>query len=83
MRRVRAFGRFWWDFVVGDDRRVAAGLAVGLGLTWLLEHRGISAWWLLPATVAVVLAESVWRESRRVEPAPRATEPTGGSPGQT
>jgi hypothetical protein len=66
MRRVRAFARFWWDFVVGDDWRVAAGLAAGLGLTWLLEHRDVSAWWLLPVTVAVVLAESVWRESRRI-----------------
>jgi hypothetical protein len=66
MSRVRAFARFCWDFVVGDDWRVAAGLAAGLGLTWLLEHRGVSAWWLLPVTIAVVLAESVWRESRRI-----------------
>ena len=37
MRYVRAFGRFWWDFVVGDDWRVAAGLAVALllvGSVW-------------------------------------------------
>jgi hypothetical protein len=66
MSRVRAFARFCWDFVVGDDWRVAAGLAAGLGLTWLLEHRAVSAWWLLPVTIAVVLAESVWRESRRI-----------------
>jgi hypothetical protein len=66
MKRVRAFGRFWWDFVVGDDSRVAAGLAAGLGLTSLLEHRDVSAWWLLPVVVAVVLAESVRRESRHI-----------------
>ena len=28
MRYVRAFGRFWWDFVVGDDWRVAVGIAL-------------------------------------------------------
>ena len=76
MKHIRAFGHFWWDFVVGDDWRVAAGLAAGLGLTWLLERREVSAWWLLPVTVAVVLAESVWRESRRVGAEPERN-PTG------
>jgi hypothetical protein len=23
---MRAFGRFWWDFLVGDDWRIAAGV---------------------------------------------------------
>jgi hypothetical protein len=65
MSRLRAFGRFWWDFVVGDDPRVAVGIAVALGLTWLLEHEDVSAWWLLPVAVPLVLAESLRRESRR------------------
>ena len=65
MIRLRSFARFWWDFVVGDDRRVAAGLAVALGLTWLLEREDVSAWWLLPVAVALLLADSVRRESRR------------------
>jgi hypothetical protein len=30
MRFVRGFGRFWWDFVVGDDWRIAAGVVVVL-----------------------------------------------------
>jgi hypothetical protein len=64
MRYVKAFARFWWDFVVGDDWRVAAGLAVALLLTWLLSHHGVNAWWLLPPAVALVLARSVVRESR-------------------
>ena len=65
MNYLRSFGRFWWDFVVGDDWRVAAALAGALALTWLLEHEGISAWWLLPLAVAAILAESVRREARR------------------
>ena len=65
MSRVRAFARFWWDFVVGDDPRVAAGLAVALGLTWLLEREDVSAWWVLPAAVVLVLADSLRRESGR------------------
>ena len=64
MKYLRSFGRFWWDFVVGDDWRVAAGLAVAFALTWALEHEAISAWWVLPPAVALLLAESVWREAR-------------------
>ena len=30
MRYVAAFARFWWDFVVGDDWRIAAGVALVL-----------------------------------------------------
>ncbi|MGZ4199204.1 MAG: hypothetical protein ACXVP1_03360 [Thermoleophilia bacterium] len=30
MRFLSAFARFWWDFVVGDDWRIAAGVVVVL-----------------------------------------------------
>jgi hypothetical protein len=56
MRYIRSFGLFWWDYIVGDDWRVAAGLALAFGLTWLLAHNGIAAWWLLPLAVAVLLS---------------------------
>ena len=36
MRYVRAFGRFWYDFVIGDDWRIAAGVAAVLGVGALL-----------------------------------------------
>ena len=65
MSHLRSFARFWWDFVVGDDWRVAAGVALALGLTWLLAHRGADVWWLLPLCVVLVLAGSLWRETRR------------------
>jgi len=61
MKWVRSFGRFWWNFIVGDDWRVAAGVAASLGLTALLAHVGENAWWLLPAAVAVILGASVRR----------------------
>jgi hypothetical protein len=65
MRYLRSFGLFWWSFVVGDDWRVAVGLAVALASTWLLERAGVSVWWLLPVAVGLVLAESVRREARK------------------
>jgi hypothetical protein len=63
--RLRSFARFWWNFVVGDDWRVAAGVALALILTWLLAEEGVNAWWLLPLAVALLLADSLRRETRR------------------
>ena len=64
MRHLRSFARFWWNFIVGDDWRVAAGLAVGLVLTWYVTDRGADAWWLLPIAVVLLLADSLWRATR-------------------
>jgi hypothetical protein len=33
---VRAFGRFWWEFVIGDDWRIAAGVATVLATAAVL-----------------------------------------------
>jgi len=65
MSYFRAFGRFWWSFVVGDDWRLAAGVAVSIGVVALLAHDGVDVWWLLPLAVAVLLAESLRRATRR------------------
>jgi hypothetical protein len=62
---VRAFALFWWDFIVGDDWRVAAGLALALGLTAILTHSGVNAWWLLPAGVGLVLTAAAVGPTRR------------------
>jgi uncharacterized oligopeptide transporter (OPT) family protein len=53
MRWLRAFGAFWYDFVVGDDWRIAASVvgvllvgacavAAGLDGTWLAPVLGIA-----------------------------------------
>jgi hypothetical protein len=65
MSRVRAFGRFWWDFVVGDDPLAAAGIVIAIGVTASLVASGLDAWWLMPAAVAAILALSLRREARR------------------
>jgi len=65
VKYLRSFGRFWWNFIVGDDWRVAAGVAAALGLTSLLTHEGVNAWWLLPASIALVLTGSLLRVVRR------------------
>ena len=63
---VTAFFRFWYDFIVGDDWTIAAGVILALVVTALLAHNGLrSAWWLLPLVVASGLAASVLRVARR------------------
>ena len=36
MRLLRSFGRFWWEFVIGDDWRIAAGVATVLAAAAVL-----------------------------------------------
>ena len=61
--RLRAVAMFVWDFVVGDDWRLAVGVAVGLAVTALIASSGVAAWWLLPALAGAILTISVWRAS--------------------
>ncbi len=65
MRRLEGLGRFLWDFVIGDDWRIAAGVVVALGVTAIVAGTSWSAWWILPVAVAVLLAGSVWRAAPR------------------
>ena len=64
MTRIRQLLRFLWDFVIGDDWRIAAAVAVALVVTLVLSNNGVAAWWLLPIVVAVILSVSVWGVAR-------------------
>lgn len=64
MNQVRAFGAFLWDFVVGDDWRVAAGVVLALGVTAAVATSTVAAWWIMPAAVAGVLALTLVRAGR-------------------
>ena len=61
MRYVASFGRFWWEFVVGDDWIAAAGIVAAIGLTATLAASGITVWWVMPLAVLVVLTVSLRR----------------------
>jgi hypothetical protein len=63
--RLRAFGAFWYDFVIGDDWRVAAFVAAALAITFAVSKSSVPAWWILPAAVALVLPWSLWRARRK------------------
>jgi hypothetical protein len=61
VRYVVGFLRFWYDFIVGDDWRIALSVAAAIGLTALLVSWGISAWWLMPIAVVAILVSSLRR----------------------
>ena len=61
---MRGFGAFWYDFVIGDDWRVAAGVVAGLLITYGVSQTSLPAWWILPVGVATFLGVSLWRASR-------------------
>jgi len=61
MSALRRFGRFWWEFVVGDDWRIAVGVVLALGATAALAATDAPAWWLLPLAVAFLLYVSLRR----------------------
>ena len=64
MRRLRAFGAFWYDFVVGDDWLIAVGVVISLALTYVLSRAAVPAWWLMPLSLVLLLPLSLWRATR-------------------
>jgi hypothetical protein len=74
MSPLRRFGAFWWNFVVGDDWRLALSAAFALAITALGAEQGATSWWITPLTVTAALIATVRAASRR------ATKPTSERP---
>jgi hypothetical protein len=66
MRALRRFGSFWWDFVVGDDWRLALSAALALAITAVVADQRASSWWITPLVVTVALVTTVRTTRRRV-----------------
>jgi hypothetical protein len=64
VKRLVAFLRFWYEFIIGDDWRVAAGVGVAIALTAILAETGISAWWVMPLAVVATVYASLRRATR-------------------
>lgn len=78
MSFLRRFGRFWYDFIVGDDWRIAASV-LALCAATALAARQWDLWPLLPVGVAATLAISLRRAAsaaRAHDDPTRRAEPT-------
>jgi hypothetical protein len=58
------FGRFWYEFIVGDDWTIGAAIVAALIVTNVLVRAHVESWWLLPLIVIVFLTASLWRAVR-------------------
>jgi hypothetical protein len=56
MRFLRGFGRFWFDFIVGDDWRIALGVVLVLGAGALIVATdAVGADLLMPLLAAAIV----------------------------
>jgi hypothetical protein len=56
---IRKFGQFWYDFIVGDDWRLAVGVVVVLLVTDVLSHAGVAMWWFIPVAICALVGVSL------------------------
>jgi uncharacterized membrane protein HdeD (DUF308 family) len=56
VRAVRGFLRFWWEFVIGDDWRIAAGVAAVLAGAAVLVSQTDASHALVAVAAAVGVA---------------------------
>jgi len=62
---VVAFGRFWWDFLVGDTPELALATGVIVALAFLIDGERLVGAILLPLLAAAFLLVSTLRGRRR------------------
>jgi hypothetical protein len=56
MRFVRGFGQFWWDFIVGDDWKIAATVTLVLVVgAIVVAAASTGATWLAPVCGGALL----------------------------
>jgi len=64
VRWIGGFLFFWYDFIIGDDWRVAAGVVAGF---FAIHALGALSWWLMPVVVAVLLSSTLLEATRPVK----------------
>jgi hypothetical protein len=65
VKALLRFGRFWYDFIVGDEWVIAAAGVLAIGVTAAATHLGWNAWPILPLGVTGTLVATAWRAARR------------------
>jgi len=68
MRYLRAFGAFWYDFLIGDRPELFVGSIGVLGLVWIALQVGLDptvGGGLLAVLILVLAGLSIWSATRR------------------
>jgi hypothetical protein len=74
-RWARAFGSFWWDFLVGDTPELFVAVMAIVVVALLLRHHHTAAVIVLPAMAIASLVASALRGRTG-----RPVQPTGSPP---
>jgi uncharacterized membrane protein len=64
MKFIANFGKFWYDFIVGDDWFIAAGGVILIAVTALLVSMDVNAWWVLLLGTPLALFATVKRAAK-------------------
>jgi hypothetical protein len=64
-RGARAFGHFWWDFLIGDAPELFVATLVIVGVALLLRHDHTVAYVVLPVLAVAFLVASTVRAGQR------------------
>jgi hypothetical protein len=78
-RSLRAFGHFWWDFLIGDSPEFVLATGVIIALAFLLDEGRLVATIVLPLVAAAFLLASTYRGRQRAT-RPAAQEEAPASP---
>ena len=65
VRGVKAFGKFWWDFLVGDTPELFLATGIIVALAFLIDGERLVGAILLPLLAAAFLLVSTLRGRRR------------------
>ena len=64
-RSLRAFGLFWWDFLVGDTPELLIAVILIVALALLLRHHHEADIVVLPVVTVLFLVVSTFRGRQR------------------
>jgi hypothetical protein len=66
-RGLRAFGHFWWDFLIGDAPELFVATVAIVVIALLLRHHRQVAYIVVPLAAVLTLVASTLRAARRSE----------------
>lgn len=74
---IVAFGRFWWDFLVGDTPELFLAVLAVIGLAFALHTERVAGIVIVLVAVVAFLGVSTWRGRKKKAP---LSSPGGDSP---
>ena len=63
MKYVKAFGKFWWEFFIGDTPELFIGMLALLLIGWLASSTA-AGFAILPISATLVLGLSILKATR-------------------